>query len=90
MYENRHSLNADFYRLVFLKNVSVYRRTANMLTQIVDSLDNQYKKEIKQDSIAFENDKSRHIDSILSSKPKNNYIKPYPFSTLFPQWNHDH
>ena len=77
IYQNQHELNRDFYRIIFLKNTSVYKRTANMLTQIVDSLTNKYKEEIKQDSLAFEENKNRQIDSLLNSTPKTNYTIPF-------------
>ena len=83
MYPNHYALKSDFYRAVFLKNVSVYRRTAKKLTQIVDSLTTQYQDEITKDSLAFEQDKNRRIDSLLNSKPK---VKIVPTFALPPQY----
>ncbi len=77
IYKNQYELNRDFYRIVFLKNTSVYKRTARMLTQIVDSLSNQYQEEIKQDSLAFEDTKNRRIDSLFNTHPKPNYTIPF-------------
>lgn len=70
MYPSRYKLKEDFYHTIFLKNVSIYRRTAKQLTQIVDSLDTQYKEGINQDSLTFEYNKNRRIDSLLNSTPK--------------------
>ena len=70
MYTSRYKLKEDFYHTIFLKNVSIYRRTAKQLTQIVDSLDTQYKEGINQDSLTFEYNKNRRIDSLLNSTPK--------------------
>ncbi len=84
MYSSPYKLKEDFYYSIFLKNVSIYRRTAKQLTQIVDSLNAQYKEEIKQDSLTFEHNKNRRIDSLLNSKPKLN-LKP--IFTIPPQYN---
>ena len=84
IYQNRYDLKSDFYRVIFLKNVSVYRRTAKQLTQIVDSLNTQHQQEVTQDSLTFEHDKNRRIDSLLNSKPK---INTKPNFALSPQYN---
>jgi len=84
IYQNRYDLKSDFYRVIFLKNVSVYRRTAKQLTQIVDSLSTQHQQEVTQDSLTFEHDKNRRIDSLLNSKPK---INTKPNFALSPQYN---
>lgn len=83
IYQNRYDLKSDFYRVIFLKNVSVYRRTAKQLTQIVDSLSTQHQQEVTQDSIAFEQNKNHRIDSLLNSKPQTNHKTTF---TLPPQY----
>lgn len=70
MYFDKSSLTSDFYRLTFLKNVSIYKRMEKYLTRIVDSLSLQHRKEEIRDSMLFERNKNREIDSIISAKPK--------------------
>ena len=83
IYQNRYDLKSDFYRVIFLKNTSVYRRTAQTLTQIVDSLTTQYQEKVTQDSLAFVQNKNHSIDSLLNSKPQTNYKTTF---TLPPQY----
>ncbi|MBQ8436658.1 MAG: hypothetical protein IJX20_03305 [Alphaproteobacteria bacterium] len=86
MYPSRYKLKEDFYHTIFLKNVSVYRRTAKQLTQIVDSLDAQYKDEIKQDSLAFEYNKKQRIDSLLNSKPQPIVLPKFTTHSQYNSW----
>jgi len=86
MYPSRYKLKEDFYHTIFLKNVSVYRRTAKQLTQIVDSLNTQYQEEVKQDSLAFEYNKKRRIDSLLNSKPQPIVLPEFTAHSQYNSW----
>ena len=91
MYFNRHDLSVDFYRIVFLKNLSLYKQTAKFMTSLTDSLENNYLKKVQQDSLLFEREKRRQIDSIIKEKPRIPLLKynfadqmPTPFHFQFP------
>ena len=91
MYFNRHDLSVDFYRIVFLKNLSLYKQTAKFMTSLTDSLENNYLKKVQQDSLLFEREKRRQIDSIIKEKPRIPLLKynfadqmPAPFHFQFP------
>lgn len=69
MYSSRHDLTVDFYKAVFLKNLSQYKRVAAALTSLSDSIDNAYKRDVFCDSVRFEKEKQHKIDSILNAEP---------------------
>ena len=87
MYKTPYDLKSDFYRTVFLKNVSIYRRTSQKLTQIVDSLNTQYQEEVKQDSLTFEYNKKRRIDSLLNSNPHPKYKVSFILPPQYHPWS---
>ena len=79
MYDSKWALTADYYRTIFIKNVSAYKRTSKYLTGIVDSLSNIYNIERENDSIKFEIDKKQKLDSILNSPIKQKYTSFHNF-----------
>lgn len=80
VYASKYDLMADYYRLMFIKNVSEYKKTTKYMNSIVDSLTNEYNIQRENDSIAFEIDKNNKIDSLFNSPKKNELLKPYEFN----------
>ena len=80
VYASKYDLMADYYRLMFIKNVSEYKKTTKYMNSIVDSLTNEYNLQRENDSIAFEIDKNNKIDSLFNSPKKNEFLKPYEFN----------
>ncbi len=70
IYPTKYDMTADYYRILFLKNVLMYRKTAKYINSIVDSLTNVYNAEKERDSIEFEIKKNKKIDSLLNFPSK--------------------
>ncbi len=70
IYTNKHDLTTDFYKVIFIKNVLLYKQTARYLTRLTDSLQTEYCLEAKRDSALFEHKKRQQIDSLLHAKPE--------------------
>ena len=82
MYKSKYDMTADYYRLIFIRNVSQYKRTARYINRIVDSLTNEYNIKRTNDSIAFEVNKNRKIDSLLNTPVKKELFSPYKFKNF--------
>ncbi|MBR5598450.1 MAG: hypothetical protein IKW39_00250 [Alphaproteobacteria bacterium] len=87
MYSNSYNLMSDYYKAIFLKNTTVYKRTASYLNNIVDSLSLEYEQSIEKDSVEFERKKNQKLDSILNNPPKEKNISFKDYALIFKNWN---
>ena len=77
MYSTPSDLTADYYKTLFIKNTSIYKRTAGYMNNLIDSLCFEYEEKIFSDSIKFENDRRKKIDSLLNNPIKHKEITFY-------------
>ena len=91
MYFNRHDLSVDFYRIVFLKNLSLYKQTAKFMTSLTDSLEIIILKKFSKTPCCLREENGGKSILSLRTKPRIPLLKynfadqmPTPFHFQFP------